>query len=55
MPTENKAFQKNGFFVEIVCSPGKVVNIQNEDKLVYSNKNHQSLKRQFKIYQKLQC
>lgn len=48
------AFQSTLFYIKIAYSSGKIVNINGKEKLVYSNKEHQNLKREFKIYNILQ-
>jgi hypothetical protein len=42
------------FTIEIVCEAGKILNIDGQERLIYSNKNHQRLKQEFKINNKIQ-
>lgn len=48
------SFQSTLFYIKLACSSGKIVNINGKEKLVYSNIDHQNLKREFKAYNMLQ-
>lgn len=44
-PNKSITFVGTLFEISIVCEHGKIININGAEKLVYSNKDHQKLKR----------